>query len=47
LVGCGPERAASLLDEADEEVKTAVLMGLTGIDAPTARSRLEAFLSKA
>ena len=42
LVGCDAERAAALLDEADQEVKTAVLMGLAGIDAATARARLEA-----
>jgi N-acetylmuramic acid 6-phosphate etherase len=42
LVGCDAERAAALLDEADQEVKTAVLMGLAGVDAETARARLEA-----
>jgi N-acetylmuramic acid 6-phosphate etherase len=42
LVGCDPEAAASLLDEADLEVKTAVLMGLARIDAAAARARLEA-----
>ena len=42
LVGCGPAEAARLLDAADEEVKTAVLMGLAEIDAATARARLEA-----
>jgi N-acetylmuramic acid 6-phosphate etherase len=41
LVGCDPERAAALLDEADQEVKTAVLMGLADIDAVTARARLD------
>ena len=42
LVGCDPGRAAELLDAADQEVKTAVLMGLADIDAPAARTRLEA-----
>ena len=42
LVGCPVEQAARLLDAADEEVKTAVLMGLADIDATTARQRLEA-----
>ena len=42
LVGCAPREAAALLDRADGEVKTAVLMGLRDIDAPTARARLEA-----
>ena len=42
LVGCDPEAAAALLDEADLEVKTAVLMGLARIDAAAARARLEA-----
>ena len=40
LVGCEPGVAADLLDAADEEVKTAVLMGLTGLDARAARARL-------
>ncbi len=34
--------AAELLDAADEEVKTAVLMGLADVDAATARARLDA-----
>jgi N-acetylmuramic acid 6-phosphate etherase len=42
IVGCAPEHAAELLDAADEEVKTAVLMGLADIDASTARARLDA-----
>ncbi len=42
LVGCDSVRAAALLDAADEEVKTAVLMGLAGIDADVARARLAA-----
>jgi N-acetylmuramic acid 6-phosphate etherase len=42
LVGCQPEAAAELLEAADQEVKTAVLMGLAGIDATTARERLHA-----
>jgi N-acetylmuramic acid 6-phosphate etherase len=42
LVGCDPETAAGLLDAADQEVKTAVLMGLAGVDAQAARARLEA-----
>lgn len=42
LVGCDAERAARLLDEADQEVKTAVLMGLADIDAAAARARLDA-----
>jgi len=42
LVSCDAERAAALLDDADQEVKTAVLMGLAGVDAETARARLEA-----
>ena len=42
LVGCDRAAAAELLDAADEEVKTAVLMGLAGIRASEARSRLEA-----
>lgn len=42
LVGCDRERAVALLDEADQEVKTAVFMGLAAVDATTARSRLEA-----
>ena len=42
LVGCTPEAAAELLDTADEEVKTAVLMGLADVDAATARVRLKA-----
>lgn len=41
IVSCEPRRAAELLDAADEEVKTAVLMGLADIDATTARARLE------
>jgi len=41
LVGCDTNRAAELLDAADQEVKTAVLMGLADIDAATARARLE------
>jgi N-acetylmuramic acid 6-phosphate etherase len=40
LVGCTPGAAADLLDAADEEVKTAVVMGLTGLDATAARARL-------
>jgi N-acetylmuramic acid 6-phosphate etherase len=42
LVGCDDEHAAALLDDASEEVKTAVLMGLAGVDAVTARARLAA-----
>lgn len=42
LVGCDARRAAALLDAADLEVKTAVLMGLAEIDAGTARRRLDA-----
>ena len=41
LVGCPVEQAARLLDAADEEVKTAVLMGLEDIDAMAARQRLD------
>jgi N-acetylmuramic acid 6-phosphate etherase len=41
LVGCGEEDAASLLGEAGDEVKAAVLMGLAGMDAPAARAALE------
>ena len=41
LVDCDREHAAELLDDADEEVKTAVLMGLANVDAGTARARLE------
>lgn len=40
LVGCTPHAASELLDAADLEVKTAVLMGLAGVDAVTARARL-------
>lgn len=40
LVGCGPERAAQLLDDAGQEVRTAVLMGLAGIQADPARAAL-------
>ncbi len=42
LVGCERAAAADLLDAADEEVKTAVLMGLAGVDAREARARLQA-----
>ena len=42
LVGCTTPDAAQLLDAADQEVKTAVLMGLADVDAATARARLEA-----
>ena len=42
LVGCAPETAAELLDAADLEVKTAVLMGLADVDAVTSRARLDA-----
>jgi len=42
LVGCTTPDAAKLLDAADQEVKTAVLMGLADVDAATARARLEA-----
>jgi N-acetylmuramic acid 6-phosphate etherase len=42
LVGCDPERSARLLDASDQEVKTAVFMGLADVDAETARSRLAA-----
>ena len=42
LVGCDTVQAADLLDAADQEVKTAVLMGLAEVDAPTARARLDA-----
>lgn len=42
LVGCDRAAASDLLDAADLEVKTAVLMGLADVDAPTARARLEA-----
>jgi N-acetylmuramic acid 6-phosphate etherase len=40
LVGCDPVQASELLDAADQEVKTAVLMGLADLDAATARRRL-------
>ena len=42
LVGCDTVQAAELLEAADQEVKTAVLMGLAEVDAPTARARLDA-----
>lgn len=42
LVGCDRDTAAGLLDRSDEEVKTAVLMGMAAIDAATARARLAA-----
>ena len=42
LVECTPQAAAELLDAADQEVKTAVLMGLGSVDADTARARLDA-----
>jgi N-acetylmuramic acid 6-phosphate etherase len=42
LVGCDLNAAAALLDEADLEVKTAVLMGLRNVDAASARDRLQA-----
>jgi N-acetylmuramic acid 6-phosphate etherase len=42
LVGCDTAAAAALLDAAGQEVKTAVLMGLADLDAPTARERLTA-----
>lgn len=40
LTGCDSARAAALLEAAGDEVKTAVLMGLGGYDAPSARARL-------
>ncbi len=40
VVGCDASTAAALLDAADDEVKTAVLMGLTGLDATAARAQL-------
>ncbi len=40
VVGCELATAAGLLDAADDEVKTAVLMGLTGLDATAARAQL-------
>jgi N-acetylmuramic acid 6-phosphate etherase len=42
LVSCDADEAARLLDAADEEVKTAVLMGLAEVDTATARARLDA-----
>jgi N-acetylmuramic acid 6-phosphate etherase len=42
LVGCDAGTAGRLLEAADLEVKTAVLMGLEDVDAPTARARLAA-----
>ena len=42
LVGCDEDAAARLLEAADLEVKTAVLMGLEDVDASTARARLAA-----
>jgi len=42
LVGCEPQAAAELLDAAGLEVKTAVLMGLSSLDAEAARARLDA-----
>jgi N-acetylmuramic acid 6-phosphate etherase len=40
LVGCDQTAASELLDTADQEVKTAVLMGLAELDVATARQRL-------
>ena len=40
VVGCDATTAAALLDAAGEEVKTAVLMGLTGLDPTAARAQL-------
>jgi N-acetylmuramic acid 6-phosphate etherase len=40
VVGCDASTAAALLDAAHGEVKTAVLMGLTDVDATAARARL-------
>lgn len=40
LVGCDPARAVQLLDEAGQDVRTAVLMGLAGIDADGAQAAL-------
>lgn len=40
LVGCDAERAAGLLEAAGDEVKTAVLMGMAGLDPTAARARL-------
>lgn len=40
--GCEPEWAATLLDAAGGAVKVAILMELSGIDAATARGRLDA-----
>lgn len=42
LVGCAPAEASELLEAADREVKTAVLMGLADLDAVAARQRLVA-----
>ena len=40
LVGCDQAAASELLATADQEVKTAVLMGLADLDVATARQRL-------
>jgi N-acetylmuramic acid 6-phosphate etherase len=42
LVGCPREEAVRLLEAADDEVKTAVLMGLAGLDPQDARTSLSA-----
>jgi len=42
LVECDRDRAAQLLTDADDEVKTAVLMGLRELDADAARTALAA-----
>jgi len=42
LVSCDEGTAARLLDAADMEAKTAVVMGLEDVDATTARARLAA-----
>ncbi len=42
LVGCDSATAAGLLDDANQEVKTAVLMGLAHLDVTAARARLAA-----
>lgn len=40
--GASPESARCTLDESDDEVKTAIVMLLAGVDTPTARRRLAA-----
>jgi len=42
LVGCAPHAAAELLAASQDEVRTAVVMGLAGVDASEARARLAA-----